>query len=205
MSKHNNFKDLADRAYMAYHQDGIIDMLLGAGITGFGLQMVFDSSALIVLSWMPFLFYVPLKNHITAPRFGYVRFTGEQEERTRNTRLILIGLLTFTLFMGLFVFMAYCRVAPEVRELIGQNTMLLLGGLAALFLAVAAAATGLKRFYIYAALTLLFNIAGTFLPIHEGVTTMLLGLTILISGIWLLVRFMRAYPLPDEEDGLSGE
>ena len=70
---------------------------------------------------------------------------------------------------------------------------------------MAAAVTGLKRFYIYAALTLLFNIAGTFLPIHEGVTTVLLGLTILCSGIWLLVRFMRMYPLPDEEDGISGE
>ena len=49
--------------------------------------------------------------------------------------------------------------------------VLLLGGLAALILAVAAAVTGLKRLYIYAALTLLFNIAGTFLPIHEGLTT----------------------------------
>ena len=205
MSKNNDFKELANRAYMAYHQDGIIDMMLGAGIAGFGLNMLTESSALIVLSWMPFLLYMPMKNHITAPRFGYVRFTGEQEERRRNTRMILLGLLTFTAFLGLFVFMAYGRVAPEMRELIGENVMLLLGGLAALMLAVVAAATGLKRFYIYAALTLLFNIAGTFLPIHEGVTTMLLGLTILISGIWLLVRFMRAYPLPDEEDGLSGE
>jgi hypothetical protein len=71
-------------------------------------------------------------------------------------------------------------------------------------MAVAAAATGLKRFYLYAALSLLFNIAGTFLPVHEGVTTLLLGLTIFGCGLWLLVRFIRAYPLPDEEDGLGG-
>ena len=201
MSKNNDFKDLANRAYMAYHQDGIIDILLGAGITGFGLQMYFESSALIILSWMPFLFYMPMKNHITAPRFGYVRFAGEQEERARNTRMILLGLLTFTLFLGLFVALMFGRVAPEMREFIGQNVMLLLGGLAALILAVAAAVTGLKRFYIYAALTLLFNIAGTFLPIHEGLTTVLLGLTILICGLWLLARFLRAYPLPEEEEG----
>lgn len=204
MSKQNDFKDLADRAYMAYHQDGIIDMLLGAGITGFGLQMLFDSSALIVLSWMPFLFYVPLKNHITAPRFGYVRFSGEQEERAKNTRMILLGLLAFTLFLGLFVALMFGRVAPEMREFIGQNVMLLLGGLAALILAVAAAVTGIKRLYLYAALTLLFNIAGTFLPVHEGVTTVLLGLTILICGIWLMARFLRMYPLPEEEDGRGG-
>ncbi len=83
--------------------------------------------------------------------------------------------------------------------------MLILGGLAALILTAAAAATGLKRFHIYAGLTLLFNIAGTFLPVHEGVTTVLLGVTILICGIWLLARFIRMYPLPDEEDGRGGE
>ena len=205
MTQNNDFKELANRAYMAYHQDGIIDILLGAGIVGFGMQMLFDSSAFMILTWMPFLFYMPLKNHITAPRFGYVRFTGEQEERNRNTRLILLGMLTFTAFLGLFVFMAYGRVAPEMRDFIGQNVMLLLGGLAALILAVAGAVTGLKRLYIYAALTLLFNAAGTFLPIHEGITTVLLGLTIMISGIWLLVHFLRAYPLPDEEDGRGGQ
>ena len=134
-----------------------------------------------------------------------MRFTGEQEERTRNTRLILIGLLTFTMFLGLFVFMAYGRMAPEMREFIGENVMMLLGGLAALILAIAGAVTGLKRLYIYAVLTLLFNAAGTFLPIHEGITTVLLGLTIMISGIWLLVHFLRAYPLPDEEDGRDGQ
>ena len=201
MTQNNDFKELANRAYMAYHQDGIIDILLGAGITGFGMQMLFDSSVFMILTWMPFLFYMPLKNHITAPRFGYVRFTGEQEERTRNTRLILIGLLTFTMFLGLFVFMAYGRVAPEIREVIGQNVMLLLGGLAALILVIAGAATGLKRLYAYAALTLIFNAVGTFLPIQEGVTTVLLGVTIMISGLWLLARFLRAYPLPEEEDG----
>ena len=204
MSENDDFQKLADRAYNSYHQDGIIDMLLGAGITGFGLQILFDSSALMILSWMPFLFYMPMKTHITAPRYGYVRFKGEQEERTRNTRLVLIGLLAFTILLGLALFLAFDRVTPEVRALIGENTMLLMGMLAALILAVAAAVTGLKRFYVYAALTLLFNLAGAFLPIPDGAATVLLGLTILASGIWLLARFIRAYPLPDEEDGRGG-
>lgn len=204
MSDNNDFKDLADRAYLSYHQDGLIDILLGAGITGFGLQILFDSPALMMLTWMPFLFYMPMKNQITAPRFGYVRFKGEQEERARNTRLVLFGLLTFTMVLGLFLFMAYGRVSPEMRALIGENLMLLMGGLAALILAIAGTVTGLKRLYIYAALTLLFNAAGTFLPLPDGLSTLLLGLTILAIGIWLLARFLRAYPLP-EEDGRAGK
>ncbi|MFN2173979.1 MAG: hypothetical protein ACK2U0_18585 [Candidatus Promineifilaceae bacterium] len=201
MSKNDDFKDLANRAYMAYHQDGIIDMMLGAGVTGFGLRMFFDSPALIVLSWMPFLFYLPLKTHITAPRFGYVRFTGEEEERMKNTRLILLGLLVFIFVLGLVLALVYGRIAPQMQAFISQNGILLLGGLAALLLAVAAAVTGLRRFYLYAVLTLLFNIAGVLLAVNEGLMTVLLGLTIFAVGAWLLSRFLRAYPLPEEEDG----
>jgi hypothetical protein len=204
MNKNDNFKDLANRAYMAYHQDGIIDMMLGAGVTGFGLRMFFDSPALIVLSWMPFLFYMPLKTHITAPRFGYVRFKSEQEERQGYSRLSLLGLLAFILVLGLVLLLVYGRMAPGVRDFLVQNGMLLLGGSAALILAVAAAVIGLKRFYLYAALTLLFNIAGVLLPVNEGLVTVLLGLTILAIGIWLLSRFLRAYPLPEEEDSREG-
>jgi hypothetical protein len=201
MSKNSDFKDLTSQVYMSYHQDGIIDMMLGAGVTGFGLRMFFDSPALIVLSWMPFLLYMPLKNHITAPRFGYVRFTGEEETRRKNTRLSLLGILVFVLLLGLVLLLVYGRMAPEVRDFFGQNGILLLGGLAALILAGAAVVTGLKRFYLYAALTLLFNIGGVLLPVNEGLMTVLLGLTILAIGIWLLSRFLRAYPLPEEEDG----
>jgi hypothetical protein len=199
MSENDKFKDLANRAYISYHQDGIIDILLGAGIVGFGLQMLFDSPALIVLSWMPFLLYMPMKTHITEPRFGYVRFTSEQEERTRYTRLLLFGLLAFVMVLALVAVLAYVRVSPEVRSLFAGRAMLLLGGFAALIMVAAGAVTGLKRFYIYAALTLLFNVAGAFLPIHEGLTTVLLGLVILASGIRLLLLFLRAYPLTDEE------
>ncbi len=206
MSEKNDYKRPADRAYASFHQDGIIDILLGAGVAGFGLNVLFDSPALIILSWMPFLFYMPMKNYITAPRFGYVRFADEQEARTRNTRLILIGLLTFVLFLGIFLFMTYDRVSPEIQAFIDGNVMLLMGALAALILSVAAAVTGLKRLYLYAGLTLLFNVAGALLPVPEGVTSVLLGVSIMICGIWLLSQFMRAYPLPEtpgrgEEEG----
>lgn len=205
MANNNDFKDLANRAYVSYHQDGIIDILLGAGIAGFGLQMLTANAAFMFLTWMPFLLYLPLKNYITAPRFGYVRFTGEQEQRTRNTRLLMLGLLTFTAFLGLFVFMLFGRVTPEWRAFIGQYTMLLLGGLAALTLLLAGVVTEIKRLYLYAGLTLLFNAAGTWLPIHEGVAVLLLGLVIMACGFWLLVRFLRTYPRLDEEDGHAGQ
>jgi hypothetical protein len=199
------FKELGDRAYVSHHQDGIIDILLGASIFGFGLQMLTGSDALMLLTWMPFLFYMPLKNHITAPRHDYARFGEGQDARAKRTRLMLISLLVIVLLLGVLVAMIYGRIPAEAQAFLGGQLMLLLGGLAALMLAVASAVTGLKRLYVYAALTLLFNAAGTFLPIHEGWAATLLGVTIMISGFWLLARFLRAFPRIDAEDGRTGQ
>jgi len=72
MSQEKQFKDLGRKAYLSYHQDGLIDILIGLGILGFGLMMLTDSVVFNMLAWMPIIFYVPLKNRITVPRFGYV-------------------------------------------------------------------------------------------------------------------------------------
>ena len=43
MSQDKELKDLARKAYISYHQDGIIDILLGIGILGFGLMLLTGS------------------------------------------------------------------------------------------------------------------------------------------------------------------
>ena len=43
MSQKTQFKELAQRAYRSYHQDGIIDILIGIGIIGFSMVMLTDN------------------------------------------------------------------------------------------------------------------------------------------------------------------
>ena len=65
---------LRRKAYLAYHQDGIIDILIGATMIGFALWILLGYVLFTFISWLSFGFYVQLKNTITVPRFGYVRF-----------------------------------------------------------------------------------------------------------------------------------
>ena len=88
MSQSDELKKLSRKAYLSYHQDGLIDILIGLGVLGFGLMMLTDSVVFNMMAWMPIIFYVPLKNRITVPRFGYVQFTSE---RVKRQRLLLVA------------------------------------------------------------------------------------------------------------------
>ena len=57
MSQENDFKKLQQRTYESYHQDGLIDIIIGLGFIGFSLNMAFDNSAFIFLAWMPIIFW----------------------------------------------------------------------------------------------------------------------------------------------------
>ena len=198
MSQSDELKKLSRKAYLSYHQDGLIDMLIGLGILGFGLMMLTDSVVFNMLAWMPIIFYVPLKNRITVPRFGYVQFTSERAKRQQLLLALLIGCLLFILLLGVYVFAVGGDMPPLLDTLRAGDGMLLIGGLFAFMLVLAGLATGLSRLYIYAFLTLLILPGGALMDIEAPYRMIFLGALILLIGIILLVRFLRAYPLPKD-------
>ena len=189
MSQEQDFKKLQQRTYESYQQDGLIDMIIGLGMIGFGLMLAFDSSVFLFMSWMPIIFYVPFKNRITVPRIGYVKFSSS------NLRLALAlgaGLLVMLFVVGLYLFVVSENISLQVREWLGQY--LWLGGLVAVCFLGAALLTGITRFYAYAGLILLIFSVGTWLGIQPPIFVIISGLLIEITGVWLLVRFLVKYP-----------
>ena len=49
MSQNQDIKRLAKKTYMSYHQDGLVDLLIGWMIIAFAAMMAFDQSAFIFL------------------------------------------------------------------------------------------------------------------------------------------------------------
>ena len=199
MSQSDELKKLSRKAYLSYHQDGLIDILIGLGVLGFGLMMLFDNQVFNMMAWLPIIFYMPLKNRITVPRFGYVQFAPERVKRQRLLVGLLVGILLFILLLGVYVFAVGSDLPPLLNTLRAGDGMLLIGGLFALMLVLAGLATGLGRLYIYAFLTLLIMPGGALLAIGAPYRMIFLGVLILSVGIILLVRFLRAYPLPKDE------
>lgn len=199
MSQSDELKKLSRKAYLSYHQDGLIDILIGLGILGFGLMMLTGNVIFNMLAWMPIIFYMPLKNRITVPRFGYVQFSSERAQRVKLLLALLVGLLLFSFLLGLYVFAVADNMPPLVELLVAGDGMLLIGGLFVLMMLLAGIATGLSRLFVYAVLTMLIVPGGAVLGIVPEMRVIFLGALILTVGIILLVRFLRAYPLPKDE------
>lgn len=201
MSQDSKYKELEQRAFLAYHQDGLIDMIIGMCILGFGLNMATDSSAFSILSWIPILFYLPLKNRVTAPRFGYVRFSSERSATTKWLIGILVVGLALLFGLGVFVFAVAESIPPEVATWLRQYHMLIFSIVGAVILLCAAVWTGMRRFTVYAGLSVLIVATGSYLGVHPAVYVIILGALILAVGLWMLAGFVRKYPIVTEEDG----
>lgn len=77
------------------------------------------------------------------------------------------------------------------------------GGIIALLVVIAAYIVGVRRYYIYAVLAFIAFILASILRPNDLETIPILaaGSIILVSGVVILIRFLRKYPIPPQETG----
>jgi hypothetical protein len=198
MSQDKQFKQLERMAYLSYQQDGIVDLLVGWATLAFGLNMVMDSSIWTILAWMPIIFYVPLKNRITVPRLGYVKFDPHRGSPSKwIISFLILGFLAL-FALGVVVFLL-SRSGSSAIDWIREYTLLFYGLVGAIGFGLAGLISGIRRFLLYALLSLLIMGGGQLLGVEEYIPFFLLGGSILVAGAVLLTRFIRRYPLAVEE------
>ena len=200
-----DFGPLKRKAYLAYHQDGILDLVAGSVVLGFGTFMLTDNIVFMMFGWFVMMMYVILKNRITVPRFGYVRIDSEKKARMRSWLSLGIGVLVLLLFFALGFVVNREPASPEMEALIRRYHMVplstMLFGLPAL---VAAFFLGLKRFYLYALLAIGLPLIGALLKIETYIPIVTTGAVIITFGAFLLVNFLRKYPLNTEGEDANG-
>ena len=199
MSQDKQFKQLERMAYLSYQQDGIIDLLVGWATLAFGLNIVMDSSIWTFLGWMPIIFYVPIKNRITVPRLGYVKFDPNRGKPSKWTiGFLILGFLTLSA-LGIVLFLLSNRPPSPVIDWIREYPLLFYGLLGLIGFGLAGVISGIRRFFLYALLSLLLMGGGQLLGVEEYIPFFLLGGSILVVGAVLLARFLRSYPIAIEE------
>lgn len=205
MSTTKEFDTLKRKVYLAYHQDGILDLVAGSVVLGFGTFMLTDNIAFLMAGWFVMMMYVFLKNRITVPRFGYVRIDSEKKALMKSWISVGIGVLVLLLFFLLPIFLRREPTSPEMDAWIRRYHMVplstMLFGLPALGAAIF---LGLKRFYLYALLAAGLPLLGAMLNIETYIPIVTTGAVIITYGAFLLANFLKKYPLNTEGEDASG-
>jgi hypothetical protein len=201
MSQHAEFRQLARNVYVSYHQDGLIDLIIGWGTLAYGLNLAFDASAFSLLGLVGIFSYVPLKNRITVPRFGYVKFDSEHGGLGRAVAAFVALFVLVAMLLGIAAFLlSGSSTLPPGLTWIRENPSLLYALLGMIGFGLAGLITGIQRLFIYALLSPFLLVGGQVLGIRESGPILLVGSTILVTGVVLLIRFLRKYPAIAEEE-----
>ena len=202
MTEEPNLKEIERRAYTSYHQDGLLDIFVGLYILGFGLgifmDVVMDFGMGVVIipgglvaSMIPI--WIAAKRRITMPRIGFVNFGIRG---TNKLTAILIGVTV----LGLGAFFAFTITtlqsgSRQWLDLIFQNGMLIVGFGSLAVCLLFGYTMGLKRLYAYGLIAAFALVIGYFMGIFFAYILLALGTTVMVTGVVVLVNFVRKYPL----------
>lgn len=195
-----DLKEIERRAYTSYHEDGIVDILIGVCVLTMSLYVFAEMFWLVgsmVAVYTPM--YMGMKQKITFPRLGQVTFSKSRNGKTRRSFTFLVALNVVAVLMGFYFWMAFAGgTPPSWFPLLVEYFAVVIGVIGAGILAVVARLSEIDRFNRYAAATLIAIPSAKFLGTPFLIHIAVLGVFISVSGYLQLQRFKRKYPLIEE-------
>jgi hypothetical protein len=204
-----NLKELERKAWLSYHQDGLLDIGLGLYILaigiGFHTGMTWLVGILFVLGASTF---AGAKKALTIPRLGLVQFGPERIRREKREKSFFLIFFSVSAALGMMMFLLVVSMrggglggttGPLARTLEAM-IMAPIGFIGALALVALGYWKQLNRYYTYAALIFLAVTVGPLAGLEHPVYTAAAGAVILVSGLVYLVRFLIAHPLQRGEE-----
>jgi hypothetical protein len=213
MNSKFDLKEIERKAFRSTFQDGLWDIYMGLIIICMAMFMYRPptgySPVNIVLCLVMFCLVYGLfmagKKFITLPRMGQVKF-GEIRKRKMRSLAILMGI--FVLFTAVLVVLTSLswrapglgiRFPFPFRE--GGSTLPLVAGLGGLVVGGSMACWAFfsdfsRGLYIAALMTLAVVLMITF---NQPVFPVIIGAVTITPGVVLLIKFLKAYPLPAAE------
>ena len=197
----NNIKgktrNLRQRLLMVYHDDGLLDLVVGLAVIMLSGVMAFEAVAFIGLIGVPLILYIPIKDRISVPRMGRIRFEPQDESRRKLFAFLFLGLAALLFFL----FVSLIRIEPDsglvaaIRNNQVLTFALLMGGI----LFAAGHFLNNRRFVIYSVLSLGLLLGFNFFDLRIWSAVLGVGLLMETVGSYHLVDFLRDYPQKSEK------
>jgi hypothetical protein len=190
-----NLKEIQRKVYMTFFQDGLWDIFLGFFVLAWGFAILTDGTYLPGIMFIALYFAVwGIKKRFTYPRIGYVRFSATSRRRITGS-FVIIG--TVVLLLGAIA-AALWGIGRRPQWLADHFPLIFNGMLAAIVFFVAYWAR-VNRFYLYAALIFLGAVFHLWIGIQWEFGFIGAGSIIVLTGLGILVSFLRKYPRVVEE------
>lgn len=193
MSTDASIHQLRRKAYLAYHRDGIIDILIGVTILGFGLWLSLNMPIFAFACLLAFSSYVPLKNAITVPRFGFVRFSEEKPESI----IVLgigIGICLLGLAFTILVLLGPDQIGLSPVGFIRKHHPFVMSSIGAVVVTIIGLWRGIHRLVGYGLFLLVTVWLSFWLGLAGSLPLLVVGSAVLIIGVVQLGLFIGKQP-----------
>lgn len=202
MTEKINLKQLERKAYLSYHQDGLVDLFVGTAMLAVSVFMLlavflsedylfFPAWSGILVCWA--ISYAGAKKVVTVPRLGYVEFSARQRGKLTAIWLSLVMMNVLLLVLGLLLWLD-APLSQVLIPILVSNVLLLFGLAGGGIFVVLGLASGIRRFHGYGAVTSVAFVLSQVFSVAIFWPTVVLGLVTTVTGAVLLVRFVRRYP-----------
>ncbi len=196
MTTLKSIKQLNRQSYQEFQQDGILDILVGASLLGFALWLQLDIPLFAFICWLSISFYKSLKNKLTIPRFGFVRF--EEDRKQSFLGIIAAGIVLMLLLAARFLIIEGRDPQSNLAVFLRKNHPYLMSSIGAVLLTAFGLWRGLSRFTIYGLLFLGLLVGFFLVDIPGQIALFSAGGAIFVIGCYLLITFLRKHPLEEE-------
>jgi hypothetical protein len=188
-----------EQAYMSYHEDGLLDLLIGLAVLLGGLYIFVDLDIPLggvwVVLWLPI--WLSARKTITSRRLPNVEVPHEQYARLMRAAVFVVLTLVLLVFAGSLLLLGHSSGLVPSWFVTGlrEYFTLVLGLVGAFVMSIAGWLSGLNRLYAYALLTAV-AFAGTYLlQAPAGLAVAVVGGVVMIWGLVMLSRFVRSHPV----------
>jgi hypothetical protein len=196
MSYELDMKEIERQVYLSYSEDGLVDIAIGVVIMVWGVMLLFEPTGLIgLLGILGMGIWYLGKRFITIPRTGMIQPGRKIQRRLTN-------LAIFMLILGLIAFLGILISRMVGSAFILDHPLGILGLVLAAGVALLAYLLNASRLYFYAAILFIAFaggeiLAGTITTFDAfALSVTIAGGLILLSGVIILLRFVRKYPRP---------
>jgi len=209
MPENINLKEIERKTHGLYHQDGLIDIIIGSGIMSFfsgyiASSLISDSFLLYMTStfspiWiiLSSYLYPHVKQNITAPRIGFVNFGLKRKQKPWLLVFLISGVTIIA--WAIIIVMVSAKSGRNALESVAPYIGILCGLIGAGLALTVAVVAGLKRYYLYSTVILVVFIIGYLFNLFLFYSIFVIGVFIFLYGIKTFIQFLQKYPLPKEE------